>query len=59
MRWKDGVADVDVEVEEFEDDDALDEREETNGDNGETESEWHERPRVRPRDERVTSSTTC
>jgi len=43
------AADVDVDVEEFEDDDALDEREETNGDNGETESEWHERPRVRPR----------
>ena len=40
---------ADVDGEEFEDDDALDEREETNGDNGETESEWHERPRVRPR----------
>jgi uncharacterized protein YoxC len=39
------IADVD----EFEDDDALEEREETNGDDGETESEWHERPRVRPR----------
>jgi len=41
------VADVDVEG--FEDDDALEEREETHGDDGETESEWHERPRVRPR----------
>jgi uncharacterized protein YoxC len=41
------VADVDVEG--FEDDDALDEREETHGYNGETESEWLERPRVRPR----------
>ena len=40
---------ADVDMEEFEDDHALDEREETNGDNGETESEWHERPRVRPR----------
>jgi uncharacterized protein YoxC len=39
------IADAD----EFEDDDALQEREETNGDDGETESEWHERPRVRPR----------
>jgi uncharacterized protein YoxC len=39
------IADAD----EFEDDDALEEREETNGDDGETESEWHERPRVRPR----------
>jgi uncharacterized protein YoxC len=36
-------------VDEFEDDDALDEREETHGDYGETESEWRERPRVRPR----------
>ena len=42
-----GIADVDMD--EFEDDDALDEREETHGDNGETESEWNERPRVRPR----------
>jgi len=41
------VADVDVEG--FEDDDALEEREETHGYNGETESEWLERPRVRPR----------
>jgi uncharacterized protein YoxC len=40
------IADAD----EFEDDEALDEREETNGDDGETESgEWRERPRVRPR----------
>lgn len=29
--------------------DALDEREETNGDDSETEGEWSERPRVRPR----------
>ena len=36
-------------VDEYEDDDALDEREETHGDYGETESEWRERPRVRPR----------
>ena len=36
-------------VDEYEDDDPLDEREETNGDYGETESEWRERPRVRPR----------
>jgi len=42
-----GIADVDMD--EFEEDDALDEREETHGDNGETESEWNERPRVRPR----------
>ena len=41
------VAEVDVEG--FEDDDALEEREETHGDYGETESEWRERPRVRPR----------
>ena len=40
---------ADVGVEGFEDDDALDEREETHGYNGETESEWLERPRVRPR----------
>jgi uncharacterized protein YoxC len=40
---------ADVDVDEFEDDDPLEEREETHGDNGETESEWHERPRVRPR----------
>ena len=40
---------ADVDVEEFVDDDALEEREETHGDNGETESEWRERPRVRPR----------
>jgi uncharacterized protein YoxC len=33
----------------LEDDDALEESEETHGDYGETESEWHERPRVRPR----------
>ena len=36
-------------VDEFEDDEPLDEREETLGDYGETESEWRERPRVRPR----------
>jgi uncharacterized protein YoxC len=40
---------ADADGREFEDDDALEEREETHGDNGETESEWHERPRVRPR----------
>jgi uncharacterized protein YoxC len=39
------IADAD----EFDDDDALEEREETHGDDGETESEWRERPRVRPR----------
>ena len=39
------VADLD----EYEDDEPLDEREETHGDYGETESEWRERPRVRPR----------
>jgi uncharacterized protein YoxC len=34
----------------FEDDHVLDEREETHGDDGETENdEWRERPRVRPR----------
>ena len=38
-----------AEADEFEDDDALYEREESHGDDGETESEWHERPRVRPR----------
>ncbi|HUQ84498.1 MAG TPA: DUF948 domain-containing protein [Gemmatimonadaceae bacterium] len=40
-----GIADVD----EFDDDDTLEEREENHGDDGETESEWSERPRVRPR----------
>jgi uncharacterized protein YoxC len=40
-----GIADVD----EFDDDDTLEEREENHGDAGETESEWNERPRVRPR----------
>lgn len=40
-----GIADVD----QFDDDDALDERGENHGDDGETESEWNERPRVRPR----------
>jgi uncharacterized protein YoxC len=40
---------ADVVVEGFEDDDALEEREEPHGDYGETESEWRERPRVRPR----------
>jgi uncharacterized protein YoxC len=43
---EDGVV---ADGDEFEDDDALEEREETHGDDGETESEWHERPRVRPR----------
>jgi len=33
----------------LEDDDAFEESEETHGDYSETESEWHERPRVRPR----------
>jgi hypothetical protein len=33
----------------LENEEALDEREETNGDNSETEGEWSERPRVRPR----------
>jgi uncharacterized protein YoxC len=33
----------------FENEDALDEGEETHGDDGETQSEWRERPRVRPR----------
>ena len=36
-------------VDEYDDDEPLDEREETHGDYGETESEWRERPRVRPR----------
>ena len=36
-------------VDEYEHDEPLDEREETHGDYGETESEWRERPRVRPR----------
>jgi uncharacterized protein YoxC len=39
------VADVDPLDEDY----AFEESEETHGDNGETESEWHERPRVRPR----------
>jgi uncharacterized protein YoxC len=34
---------------EAEDEDAFDETEETHGDDGETETEWNERPRVRPR----------
>jgi uncharacterized protein YoxC len=33
----------------FENEDALDEGEETHGDDGETQGEWRERPRVRPR----------
>ena len=33
----------------LEDEETLEEREETNGDNGETQGEWSERPRVRPR----------
>ena len=33
----------------IEDEDALDEGEEAHGDDGETQTEWHERPRVRPR----------
>jgi uncharacterized protein YoxC len=37
-------------AEEYDDAEALDEREENNGDDGETENdEWRERPRVRPR----------
>ena len=47
-RWKE-LARTRMWTDEFEDDDALEEREETHGDDGETESEWHERPRVRPR----------
>lgn len=39
------VADLDG----AEDDDAFDETEEAHGDDGETETEWNERPRVRPR----------
>ena len=39
------VADLDG----AEDDDASDETEEAHGDDGETETEWNERPRVRPR----------
>jgi len=38
-----------ADVRHLEDDDAFEETEETHGDYGETESEWHERPRVRPR----------
>jgi uncharacterized protein YoxC len=38
-----------AEVDRVEDDDMLDESEETHGDDSETQSEWHERPRVRPR----------
>ena len=34
---------------EAEDEDAFDETEEAHGDDGETETEWNERPRVRPR----------
>jgi len=37
-------------MERVDEDDVFDETEETHGDYGETESEWHdERPRVRPR----------
>ena len=46
---RDQVEDDVASEDDFEDDDALEEREETHGDNGETENEWHERPRVRPR----------
>jgi len=41
--------DVIADVDNFEDSDSLEEGEENHGDAGETESEWHERPRVRPR----------
>ena len=41
----DVVADADG----FEDGEVFEDSEENHGDNGETESEWHERPRVRPR----------
>jgi uncharacterized protein YoxC len=41
--------DVIADVDNFEDSDSLEEGEENHGDDGETESEWHERPRVRPR----------
>jgi uncharacterized protein YoxC len=40
-----GLADVGG----FENEDVMDEGDEIHGDDGETESEWHERPRVRPR----------
>jgi uncharacterized protein YoxC len=48
---RDQVADgVLADVDRLEDDDdAFEESEETHGDDGETQSEWHERPRVRPR----------
>ena len=36
-------------LDELSDDVAFEETEETHGDDGETETEWHERPRVRPR----------
>jgi uncharacterized protein YoxC len=39
------IADLD----EFGDEELFEESEETHGNDGETESEWHERPRVRPR----------
>jgi len=46
---RDDVTDDVASVDEFEDDEALEDGEETHGDTGETESEWRERPRVRPR----------
>ena len=45
----DELADDVFENQALEDEESLEEREETNGDNGETEGEWSERPRVRPR----------
>jgi len=40
---------VNADTEHHDEDEVFDESEETQGDYGETESEWHERPRVRPR----------
>jgi uncharacterized protein YoxC len=46
----DELADAELDDEQvFEDEEELEEREETNGNDGETEGEWSERPRVRPR----------
>ena len=38
-----------ADVDRLEDDDAFEDSEETHGNDGETQSEWNERPRVRPR----------
>ena len=47
--FRDDIEDDVASVDEFENDETLEEGEETDGDNDEAEGEWRERPRVRPR----------